>query len=525
MKKSVCRLSCLLLCLALLWALIPGVSAQDAVQELYEILERSYEELEVTDSLELKVDISHLELYEEQVRRAILYRGRTDVPFRPWYLQNIKYGYFTESGLAKNIVLTRVDPAQYDYRLYEQKVAELLDRAVQEGMSQWQMALSIHDQLVVACAYDSTLTYRDGYDALVRGTTVCSGYTEVYLDLLHRVGIRSIYVSSEPMDHAWNLVQLDGVWYHVDATWDDPLSSGQDTYGRCSHNYFLISDQAIADEEHEHHGWEADTACTETGLDEGRFWHGIDSPICYESAAVCYYRARKGDTGHAIYRREADGTTTELVSVDSGYVDIGAADGKRWFRNTFGLTLQEGKLYFADMTAVYRVNTDGTQLEKIYSHDCKGNKSSISGCHVQGNTVYLTVNTQGVLSSLQLTVPGQVHVHTYTARQSASTCSEKGYTEYTCSCGLSYQAQRVASLPHDFEAGAVLLEPTVFGPGSQQYVCRDCGYTESRELPTLPIISDEDDGEVSEEEYTLRRIIVAAVVVLILFLIFRRKKR
>ena len=42
-----------------------------------------------------------------------------------------------------------------------------------------------------------------------------------------------------------NLVQLGGQWYHLDATWDDPVISG----GRrqeVSHAYFCLSDAEIA---------------------------------------------------------------------------------------------------------------------------------------------------------------------------------------------------------------------------------------------------------------------------------------
>lgn len=42
-------------------------------------------------------------------------------------------------------------------------------------------------------------------------------------------------VTSSSMNHAWNLIQIDGNYYHVDVTWDDPL---QDRLGYVWHNSY-----------------------------------------------------------------------------------------------------------------------------------------------------------------------------------------------------------------------------------------------------------------------------------------------
>lgn len=41
----------------------------------------------------------------------------------------------------------------------------------------------------------------------------------------------------------WNLVKLDGTWYHADPTWDDPVP---DVPGRAQYHYFLKSDKTMA---------------------------------------------------------------------------------------------------------------------------------------------------------------------------------------------------------------------------------------------------------------------------------------
>ena len=46
------------------------------------------------------------------------------------------------------------------------------------------------------------------------------------------------------------------------------------------------------------------------------------------------------------------------------------------------------------------------------------------------------------------------HEHSYTAEVTAPTCTEAGYTTYTCSCGDSYVADEVPALGHDWQGTA-----------------------------------------------------------------------
>ena len=45
-------------------------------------------------------------------------------------------------------------------------------------------------------------------------------------------------------EHIWNLIKLDDNWYHLDATWDDPINEDIDTL---SHKYYLISTNKLKD--------------------------------------------------------------------------------------------------------------------------------------------------------------------------------------------------------------------------------------------------------------------------------------
>ena len=43
--------------------------------------------------------------------------------------------------------------------------------------------------------------------------------------------------------HAWNLVKVDNQWYHVDATWDDPVGNKAD---EVSYKFFMVTDSQLS---------------------------------------------------------------------------------------------------------------------------------------------------------------------------------------------------------------------------------------------------------------------------------------
>ena len=53
------------------------------------------------------------------------------------------------------------------------------------------------------------------------GLAVCSGYADFMEYMLRKYKITNYIASSSDLDHAWNIVNLDGINYHLDATWDD----------------------------------------------------------------------------------------------------------------------------------------------------------------------------------------------------------------------------------------------------------------------------------------------------------------
>ena len=80
----------------------------------------------------------------------------------------------------------------------------------------------------------------------------------------------------------------------------------------------------------------------------------------------------------------------------------------------------------------------------------------------------------------------EAHEHSYTAVVTAPTCTEKGYTTHTCSCGDSYVDTYVDALGHAWDSGKVTKPATSTETGIKTYTCTRCGATKTETIPVLP---------------------------------------
>lgn len=108
---------------------------------------------------------------------------------------------------------------------------------------------ALHDWVVTRLTYDEATANavlkgsrqpQDAQSVFTARTGVCEGYARLLVELGRVTGDRIVYVTGEvreqngqlaPVGHAWNAVEINGAWYLLDATWDDPIVNGKsDTY-------------------------------------------------------------------------------------------------------------------------------------------------------------------------------------------------------------------------------------------------------------------------------------------------------
>jgi len=79
----------------------------------------------------------------------------------------------------------------------------------------------------------------------------------------------------------------------------------------------------------------------------------------------------------------------------------------------------------------------------------------------------------------------EAHECVYTPVVTAPTCTEGGYTTYTCTCGDSYTADEVAATGHSFGDWVQTKAPTVSTKGEERRDCANCDHYETRKVETV----------------------------------------
>lgn len=134
--------------------------------------------------------------------------------------------------------------SEYDIIEIEKKIDEIITHLTSNLLSERENIKSIHDYIINNSKYDSARAedkvslYRSdiAYGPLFQGYAICGGYTDLMELFLEKLNIKSYKISSN--NHIWNALLLDGTWYHLDLTWDDPVASDGNDY--LEYDYFLI---------------------------------------------------------------------------------------------------------------------------------------------------------------------------------------------------------------------------------------------------------------------------------------------
>lgn len=223
-------------------------------------------------------------------------------------------------------------------------------RLVKPGMTQVEKAMILHDYLVKNTQYleKKGKDYRlSEWGALVKGKANCQGYTLAYGLLMQRAGIPVRYVSSTQMQHIWNMIQIDGKWYHVDVTWDDPIDTmqGKDQFGLVMHDRFLCSTAKMKTSGY--YGFSGKLAKSKKY--DNSFWKNVHSGIVYRKGQWLY------QTDYQIMQRKhlTSGKAKALYSAGGGYF----------------IPLNQNKYYFINYNSIYLYDRKRNQVARVLSGD------------------------------------------------------------------------------------------------------------------------------------------------------------
>jgi hypothetical protein len=176
----------------------------------------------------------------------------------PMYSSLLKGYKISRKGNSLTVTLTyNITKAALDQSKVKSK--QIIQKIIKPEMNDFEKELAIHDYIVDNVVYDSSTVLNDSvftiYGALIKGKAVCHGYAEAFEYLAYLAGLNSTIVLGEAtsngvtIGHAWNLVKLNNEYYHVDTTWDDPVTS--DGRNLRIYDYFNITDSVIMKD----HSW------------------------------------------------------------------------------------------------------------------------------------------------------------------------------------------------------------------------------------------------------------------------------
>ena len=169
----------------------------------------------------------------------------------------VSYRVYINSGNEANYLtdeFTSKEQVESAIAQIEQVKNQILQNATGDTYQDIKM---VHDYLVDSISYDSSLSkpyIYNIYGALVEKLCVCEGYARSMKYLLDSLDIPCTIVigkgtnsEGKTENHAWNYVKIEGKWYAIDATWDDPVIIGNGTLSQSSkYRYFLKGSNEMA---------------------------------------------------------------------------------------------------------------------------------------------------------------------------------------------------------------------------------------------------------------------------------------
>jgi len=181
----------------------------------------------------------------ENVRRIDDKTTSDDADFLVGSITSMGYSVTYEATRAEFDFVVRYTENTEQVAKVNKKISQILKSLKVNQLSEVGKVKAIHDYVVNRIDYDRTMIDHSVYGGLIaeKHTTVCQGYALLMYKMLTDAGVRAHYVTGYAGEaHAWNEVMIDGKWYYIDATWDDP------TGGRpiLSHEYFLIGSNKLS---------------------------------------------------------------------------------------------------------------------------------------------------------------------------------------------------------------------------------------------------------------------------------------
>ncbi len=216
---------------------------QDILNIYYSFLDRGWDEFTFYCDEEYKDCVKDIETISND--NVLLSNINNYVhPFNSYSEIRTIYDEAGEITIKASHQYTKDDITQINY-----KVDELFNNNVNDTMGPFTKLRTLHDYIINNTTYDINRVNKNDetYDStrmngiLMQGYGICSAYADLMATILFRLDIDNIKISS--IKHVWNGVYFNNSWLHLDATWDDPVTSDGSQF--LSHDFYLITTEQL----------------------------------------------------------------------------------------------------------------------------------------------------------------------------------------------------------------------------------------------------------------------------------------
>lgn len=254
--------------------------------------------------------------------------------------------------------------SQEDIDVFNQRVAQIM-AGVDSSWPTIEKILYLHDYLVTNVEYDQTYSKYNAYNALVEGSSVCQGYSLAFTCLMNNIGVNVDIITSRNLSHAWNLVELNGEYFYIDATWDDPLNT---SVAYCGHDNFMVDRDSIVATGHNTSDWSGNISgvnvyngIVTSARYNDFYWSDMLTPVplsgtkagfCARDQIMIY----DFSTGAINYY--------DRIGSDQRWYDLEV--GAYYSTNFCSMVAVNGAFYYTTPTGIYGMQLNGT-VTKLYN--------------------------------------------------------------------------------------------------------------------------------------------------------------
>ena len=445
------------------------------------------------------IDVSGLGLTSDDIDNGAV---RSIINSHPEFISlSGGYRYWTSGSTITQIEFAYLTNAKEEQQELDAALQEVKSKIDTSGMSDEEIVLAYHEYLTSTVSYayedyfNGTIAANHGYDmygALVKHSCVCQGYAETMFYLLREAGLSCAVASSENINHAWNIVKIHGKWYHIDATWDDPV---WDMPGRSYHDYFLVSFDTMNKNTLINHTkdrtdmvvsaqWgDTYTTAVDTTYESGKFWNGIEKAIFYKDGY--WYSISEGSSKTSFNINKYQYSTNINKVLYSGTAKWTTPSGGYYPGVYSSIYLRGDNLYFTTPDSLNKIDITSTNVIPTELINIRTQYNSSTG-----NNLYAFGEQYGKLVYFITDSPNIKK----TKDSSNSSKYNKEYAEYTFEMCIS----------HKWDAGVVTKEPTYTSTGIKKYTCKNCGTTKTETIAKLVCTKHAWDAGVVTKQPTYK---------------------